>query len=249
MTLTDIAGLPLELDVEGCEVSFPGVDICPEYSERIFSKAKQFYLDGCSDGDRVLYKMWRDVHLPEHEELIRNSKLRYDIVLICSGQVGREYIKTIGHYHPKADEDEAYPEIYEVLHGEGVLLLQDENIADAIAVPVKAGNQVFIPPGYGHISINTGDECLVFSNILSDYFTSVYGVMEKNCGGVYYLTKSEGGPEWIENPNYQKHPTLRTLGPGQMPMIVGLSGPLYTNLIEDPFRFACLKNPRLCPSF
>lgn len=247
MDLSKIAGIGVELNEDGT-VSFPKISNPPKVGERLFSAARDYYLDESVAVSTVLYRVYRDVCLEEHRELISSKSLRYDVVSISPGKIGREYIKTIGHYHPKADDNEAYPEIYEVLHGSAILLLQDENIADAIAIHAGVGSQVLIPPGYGHITINPGTEHLVFSNVISSTFTSVYGIMEKFHGGAYYYIE-DGEPKWIENSNYEKHPKLKTLEPGQMPMIVGLRGSLYQNLIEDPFRFACLNHPRLCPSF
>lgn len=248
MDLTEIAGIGVTLNDDGT-VSFPGIPEERKAGERLFSAAKDYYLDEGTNNNRILYRIYRDVCLPEHKEIIASKDLRYDVVSISPGKIGREFIKTIGHYHPKADDNEAYPEIYEVLHGSAILLLQDENIADAIEIHAEVGAKVLIPPGYGHITINPGSDYLVFSNIISNTFTSVYGLVEKNHGGVYYYIEENGTRKWIKNPFYKKHPELKKMEPGQMPIIVGLRGPLYQNLIEDPFRFACMNNPQLCPSF
>ncbi|MEZ4813238.1 MAG: glucose-6-phosphate isomerase family protein [Caldisericia bacterium] len=235
MDLKEIAGISAVLDVDG-SLSFPDIPDGVKASERLFSAAKDYYYDETHNNNKILYRVYRDVCLPEHKELISSNNLRYDMVSISPGKIGREFIKTIGHYHPKADGNEAYPEIYEVLHGSAILLLQDENIADAIEVYAEVGAKVLIPPGYGHITINPGNEYLVFSNIISNTFTSVYGLMEKNHGGVYYYIEENGIRKWMKNPFYNKHPELKTLETGQMPMIAGLIGPLLSESNRRSFQ-------------
>ncbi len=248
MDLSKTAGISVELNKDGT-VSFPDVENPPIPGIRHFSDAKRYYTYGTAPNAQILYRIYRDVCFEEHREMIAGHDLRYDIVSMSPGKIGGEFIKTNGHYHPKADDDEPYPEIYEVLHGSTVLLLQDEHVADAIAIEAGVGAQILIPPGYGHITINPTDDYLVFCNVISSNFTSVYNMIEKRNGGVYYFIEDKGEKKWIKNPDYTKYPKLKHIEPGQMPIIVGLRGPLYTNLIEDPYRFACLNNPRLCPVF
>lgn len=248
MNLSKIAGISIELNEDGT-VSFLDIEHPPKPGIRYFSDARRFYSYGSSSASKVLYWVYRDVCYEEHRSLIAQHDLRYDVVSVSPGKIGCEFIKTNGHYHPRADDDEPYPEIYEVLHGSTILLLQDEHIADAIAIEAGVGAQVLIPPGYGHITINPTDEQLVFCNVISRSFTSVYNMINRMNGGVYYLIEDQGERKWVHNPNYTKFPRLKHCEPGQMPIIVGLKGPLYTNLVEDPYRFACLNNPRLCPAF
>ncbi|HAA34141.1 MAG TPA: hypothetical protein DCD97_02390, partial [Firmicutes bacterium] len=69
------------------------------------------------DGDprRELYFMFRDLHLPEHRALFREKGIRFDITVLVPGTIGKEFVKTAGHYHPfKPGTSFTYPELYEV---------------------------------------------------------------------------------------------------------------------------------------
>ena len=84
-------------------------------------------------GDRGLYYMYRDLALSNKDrEIMQEHGLRYDITIIPPAMLGREYIKTEGHYHPTVPgTDISYPEVYEVLSGEAHYLLQKR---DAVGV-------------------------------------------------------------------------------------------------------------------
>ncbi len=248
MNLSEIAGITLTLNADGT-VSFPDTTEQIETQIRFFSDASRYYTFGSAEASKILYRIYRDVCNENDRKLIEQHDLRYDVVSISPGKIGAEFIKTNGHYHPRAEDDEPYPEIYEVLHGSTTLLLQDEHLADAIAIEAGVGAQILIPPGYGHITINTSDEQLVFCNVISRNFTSIYSMIKRLNGGVYYLIEEDTQKKWVKNPDYSKYPVLKHCEPGQLPIIIGLNGPLYTNLVEDPYRLSCLNNPRLCPAY
>ena len=49
-----------------------------------------------------LYYMYRELARSKEElELMQEFGLRYDITVIPPAKLGKEYIKTAGHYHPK----------------------------------------------------------------------------------------------------------------------------------------------------
>jgi glucose-6-phosphate isomerase, archaeal len=133
-----------------------------------------------------------------------SDSLRYDITVIPANMLGKEFVKTKGHYHPSK-----YGEIYTVLSGQAIYLLQKINdkgeLEDLYAVETKEKESVIIPSGYGHITINPGKKELKMSNWVCKDFKSEYEEIENKKGGAYYYT--ENG--WIENKNYEKLPKLK----------------------------------------
>ena len=119
-----------------------------------------------------LYYMYRGLRESKDEFDIRKNKLRYDVTIIRPERLGNELMKTAGHYHPGD-----YGELYEVLYGAAWCLLQKKNtknsriIEDVILVKAGPGDKIVIPPGYGHILINTGKTHLVVSNWVSSEFS------------------------------------------------------------------------------
>src|SRR5258708_20334003 len=72
----------------------------------------------------ITYEVYGGVHLAEHESIIKNHHLTYDITILPSMMLGKEYNKTIGHYHaniPGTTID--HPQLYEVLHDRGFFIL------------------------------------------------------------------------------------------------------------------------------
>ena len=154
-----------------------------------------------------------------HYYMIRGGTEQRNVTVWEPGTVGGEYIKTFGHYHV-----DALAETYWIVFGEGFVIQQllerdaaDKMIADRVAeikiMPVKAGDSVFIPAGWGHLAVNIG----------STYFTTIddspvdfsdadpsghpghadYSLVEQMHGLAYYIVEHDGKPALARNANYQ----------------------------------------------
>jgi glucose-6-phosphate isomerase len=147
-----------------------------------------------------LYYMYRGIK--------RKGDLRYDITVIPARMLGKEFVKTKGHYHP-----ENHGELYIVLKGKGLYLMQKEvkgKIEDVFYVKAKKGDYVIVPPQYGHITINPSKrEELKMGNWVSKEFKSDYKRIEKKKGGCYYYTESD----WVKNKHYKKIPPITSKRP------------------------------------
>jgi len=95
--------------------------------------------------DRVVYEV---ASSPVPEEA---GELPQSITTIHPGDVGGEFHMTKGHMHPKWRG-----EIYLGLAGTGGLLLYDGRTPSYI--DMAPGVIGYIPPGWAHRSVNTGDE-------------------------------------------------------------------------------------------
>jgi len=128
---------------------------------------KEWY-DATDARNDDLYYMFRDLAKNDSDlEVIKAHHLRYDITAIPPRMLGSEFTKTVGHYHPKIPgADVSYPEIYQVLEGSAIYLLQkaesgDEDIVlDVAVVSAEKGDLVLIPPEYGHVTINAAETTL-----------------------------------------------------------------------------------------
>lgn len=144
-----------------------------------------------------LYFMYRGIE--------EKDGIRYDITVVPNFLMGKELVKTKGHYHIGK-----YQEVYTVLEGQAIYLMQkkmsDGQIQDVYAVNAKKGDVVVILSDYGHISINPSEtEELKMANWVASECKSDYSLFEKNQGACYYYTK-EG---WIKNEHYKNVPPLR----------------------------------------
>ena len=152
--------------------------------------------------DIDLYYMYRAI---KTNGLSGQDELRYDKTVLNPQMLGNEFNKTKGHYHI-----DAYPEIYIVLEGTAIYLLQKRNkqgdIEDVYAVTVKKGECAIMPPFYGHVTINPSKtEDLKMANWISDNCKNDYSPYIEKQGACYYYTQNG----WIKNPNYKNTPELR----------------------------------------
>ncbi len=218
----------------GGKTHTPAVRRLRELEDVIFDR--QWYNQlSRAEKDRPVYLMYRDLSLEGDEDTIKQAGLRYDITVIPPQMLGREYVKTLGHYHPQVPGTSiSYPEIYEVLKGEAIYLLQ--NSQDALAIRARMGDIVVIPPGYGHITINPTNGVLRMANWVDRSFSSVYAPIQKRGGGAYYLL--EDG--WKPNPNYPRGVELRETTAKPIP---GLKGGIY-DLLHSPGQLAFLTRPQ-----
>ena len=196
-------------------------------------------------GNRELYYMYRDLALSRSDrDIILEHKLRYDITVIPPAMIGREYVKTLGHYHPLAPgTNHSYPEVYEVLSGECHYLLQkheDEAIVDVVIIRASAGDKVIIPPDYGHVTINAGNKELRMANWVSRDFTSVYGTYVELHGAAYYFT--EDG--LLVNPNYGDVPDVREVEPRSFNEVGLVRGKEMYGLVRDIGKLDFLNRPQ-----
>lgn len=133
----------------------------------------------------------------------KKNGLRYDITVIPSLMLGKEFVKTKGHKHLGN-----YQELYKILEGQAIFLAQKRKkgvIEDVYAVPAKKGEMVIIPLNYDHITINPVKKILKFGNWIAEKCKNDYSPIEKKEGICYFYTKSG----WIKNKNYKKVPKLR----------------------------------------
>jgi len=196
-------------------------------------------------GDRELYYMYRDLALGRNDrDTMLEHGLRYDITIIPPAMLGREYVKTLGHYHPAVPgTDMTYPEVYEVLAGEGHYLLQKrigDSVIDVVLVRVSAGDKVIIPPDYGHVTINTSNKELKMANWVSRQFSSVYGPYVELHGAAYYLTVDG----FIANPSYRDVPGIREARPKSFSEVGLARGREIYGLVKDIEKLDFLNRPQ-----
>jgi len=146
--------------------------------------------------DLDLYYMYRGIE--------EKDEIRYDITVVPKNLLGTEFTKTKGHYHVGN-----YGEVYTVLEGQAIYLMQkanDNGVEDVYAVKAEKGDVVVIPPNYGHVTINPSqDQDLKMANWLSINCKSDYLPYTEKQGACYLYTTNG----WIKNENYKMVPELR----------------------------------------
>jgi glucose-6-phosphate isomerase len=231
-------GLAIFLEKDGGlgskSIKLPKADI------RTFSQIKQVLLSPKTNLKKFYY-MYRDV-APNHS--LKKYGLRFDITIIPHHEIGKEEIKTTGHYHALVRKTHlTYPEVYQVVHGNAIYLLQKKSgnkVTDVIVAHAKAGDVIAVPPNYGHITINPSKETLVMANIVYGGFKSQYKEIEKKHGGAYYVVEKNNKISFIKNPSYKSVPKIRF----RKPKIPGLKSPIYPDCTNKPEKYLFLVKPQ-----
>lgn len=114
-----------------------------------------------------------------------------------------------------------------------------------ISVDAKPGDKVVIPPHFGHVTVNIGDEPLIMSNWVATGFDSEYQDVEAMKGMAYYAIESaDGKPAFVFNNNYQYVTTLGCIETTDYPEFGLYKGkPMYNLIEEDPERLEFLVKP------
>ncbi|NLW06867.1 MAG: glucose-6-phosphate isomerase [Clostridia bacterium] len=225
------------------EVSAPEPDI-----RRLSDALPVLYAD-IATSDQPLYYMYRGVCLQKDQQLFEQHEIRYDLTVILAGTIGGEYIKTVGHFHPlKPHSSETYPEYYEVIDGEAIYLLQKNSrsgeVEEIMAIEAKKGDKVFIPPSYGHVTINPGSTPLVMANLVESNFSSLYAPFRDKHGAAYYYLEGEDGKRnFVKNKNYQNSVALKLLAAPSLsqPIASVKNKSLYEAFVTEPEAFKILK--------
>lgn len=199
------------------------------------------------DGPDPLYLMYRDVVLREHDELFQQRRIRHDVTVITPGVIGREFVKTAGHYHTVAPCGSTYPEVYQVVSGRAMYILQlpdpthDEVILKAITA--TPGDVVVVPPDYGHVTVNIGDAPLVMVNLVERDHPSRYEPYRALGGAAAYVI-ADCGPSLLLNSRYRAWKRVAA-APADDWADLGLSGrgPIYWQFVNSPDSFNLLVRP------
>jgi glucose-6-phosphate isomerase, archaeal len=184
-----------------------------------------------------MYFMYRSV--------LKKEGMRFDITMMPPVAVADECAKTHGHYHPRSEDGLAYPEVYQVLSGNAVFIMQKKNrngSVDFSIVSAKARDVVLIPSGYGHVTVNSGEDTLVLSNLVYDMFEPMYHEYDENRGAAYYYLKDGS---IVQNGSYIVEKNER-VAPAELNARYGFScNDLLAEFYENPQKFAFLQKPKL----
>jgi glucose-6-phosphate isomerase len=250
------SGLPIFIHEDTFKLDFRDSLTCAGSSGKYAGQLKDLlYAEAGIDEYEYCYEAYRDIAFEQDRTQFQKLDFRYDITVIMPGTVQGECKKTSGHYHGYIDHQPfTYPEVYEVLMGKAVYILQKVNnfdkenevpiIEDLKAVFVEENQVIIVPPFYGHCSINVGDGPMVFSNIAVVSCPLHYEPIKRRHGLSVYVLKDRGKVSFVSNLNYQSVPEVKFISPKDNPALgITFGEPVYDTFIEKPEKFDFLLNP------
>lgn len=244
--LQKFLGMDVKFDEQKYQLVFGKDPLGKKPAVRTIEQMKEVLADQSISSPKELYYMYRDVYCEKNNGTIQENKMRFDVTVIKPGMLGKEFMKTAGHYHPGN-----YPELYEVVYGEALCLQQradkkdPKKIKEVIVVKAKQGQKIICLPNFGHILINISDKALITSNWVSSEFSSEYELYKVAQGAAYYALADKGGIAWQENNYYTEVPKITFLTPSDNMVQFGLKTgtPMY-NLVNGGLnKIDFLNNP------
>ncbi len=251
--LQSTAGLDVDLETGTGELCFgDGVEF-EKLALRSGRELEPVLRDPASATARTAYLMWRGVHQTENRELLAAHALRYDLTVTLPGTWGDEYAKTAGHLHEACPRSGIpFCEIYEVVHGRAIFMLQRAEVANPASNAVqdirvftaRVGDKLLIPPAYAHITVNVGDEPLVVADLISTQSQNLYGSLKQCRGMACYVLQEADAPHLVPNVRYVSAalPVLESLSDSSE-FFIPEDVPLYQMLRRNPEQMKFLNHP------
>jgi glucose-6-phosphate isomerase len=173
--------------------------------------------------------------------------MRYELTLMFPDAIGRERAKTLGHLHSFPPGSALnYAEVCEVLHGTAYFVFETMDIKTrqchfCAYVEAHPGDKVIIPPNLHHLTINAGDEPLLFADVIPLAVKGIYDPLKEMHGAAYYYTLDG---IWMPNPHYVSEAAMEPLEIKEYPDLSLTSDkPLYALFSESPDRLQWLLYP------
>lgn len=149
------------------------------------------YQERIMQGDPLVYEFY-ELGCPE-----RAGDIAFGTTILYPGTVGDEYFMTKGHFHT----DLMTAEIYYTLSGTGYMMLENKE-GDWRALPLAAGQAVYVPRGYAHRTINSGDDPLIVFFAFDADAGHDYGTIETRGYRHLILKGNDGEDQIVPNPRW-----------------------------------------------
>jgi len=173
-----------------------GLSKTAEYTSRRLSQMKNMFQDQeavekiLAVEDPVIYDFY-ELGAPERE-----GDLAFGTTMIHPGKIGNEYYMTKGHFHNIVMTSE----VYYTMKGRGYMMMENLE-GDWMAEPLEAGKAIYVPRGYAHRTINTGDEDLMAFFVFGADAGHDYGTIETK-GYRHIIVERDGKVSIEENPRW-----------------------------------------------
>lgn len=214
--------------------------------EKTYAQYKEFFKNSALDKNNILYYTYRNVCIPRDISVFKKHALRHDITVIPAGTIGEEYIRTIGHIHAHIPHtSHRFTEIYRVIEGKGLFILQSEVEKQIKIIHIKKGDTVILPEKWGHSAVNIHNKkALILVNIFTTAATSDYTFFKKTQGPALYPIHIKNNVTVQQNKNTQKY-AIEHLVPSQTknPLHITKES-LYAQFIKSPQQFDFLNKPQ-----
>lgn len=219
------AGIPISWNAAHDEIFFDRALTVKETKSRLRKQLRPVLRDdeACQPADAVQYWMYNGISHAEQAEAYARSGIQYELMLLYPARLGEERSKTLGHIHafpPGSSLNDA--EVCEVVYGEAIflfqtLVLESRRAAFCYAERAEQGDKVLFPPNTHHLTINAGDDMLLFSDLINVQTRGNYDSLS-SMGGAAYRYGRDGWRPKIPSINFPRRWTY--LMPRNIPIFI-----------------------------
>lgn len=216
-------GFGVWLDEKTCELIFESGVTYEVCKEKRFGEMKHLaYEEEEAVDDEVCYRFYQNIFDASKRQIFADRQVTNGITILMPGLMGKECRKNSGHYHGICEGHRLpYPEVYEVLCGTAVFLIQESGeflgdgplVVDHMrAAVLQEGEKIIIPPYSAHCVCNAGDGPMAFGN-LAVPCPLYYEPVAKMHGFGMYLLKEKNQLLFVPNARYGGLPQLKIVSP------------------------------------
>jgi glucose-6-phosphate isomerase len=249
-SLADWAGISISWNEAGDEIRFASSLTVKETKSRLRGQLRPVLPNdvAAAPADGIQYWMYNGISLPQHAQAFADLGIQYELTVLYPAPLGDERSKTLGHIHTyPAHSTLNYAEVCEVLWGEAIFFFQTMDVEAksapfCYAVRAIQGNKVVFPPNTYHLTINVGDEMLLFSDFMSVATRGNYEGLSAMGGAAYRYAKAG----WTANPRYVSAAPLTVFEAEDYPAAhLTRTEPLYSVIESSPDSLGWLNDPSL----
>jgi hypothetical protein len=199
-----------------------------------------------------VYLEHRNICRKSDEEIFRTTGYNYDLLMLPSGLMGVEFIRS--HiFYAACDGGQRLSEIVEVISGSLTILLQknkekideyefDTSVSEGLVIRLTQGEKFAIPKGYYYTFINTRTKPVVFSRFYTKGCVCDYTLFKKEQGLAYFAIRKNAKQEIVLNPRYREIPQIRKTTPkdaqASLNPPVKSEEPLYVQIVSGASSFS-----------
>ena len=244
--LTTHLGIPFSWTGNVEDPLYPLIDAGYDHHvARSLEELRPFLEDPDAKGPLYVYHVYEGVHVKSEQDQFRQLGFGIDVTMLWPGHLTREWTKTAGHIHTGANRSTLFGELIEVVNGTALFVLQQsrgDRVSEIQLVSGKTGDWVLIPPGYTHVSVNTGLDVLALTCVHSQ---DIYLDYEN-------IARHRGSGVWVGPEGYRINPSYTTIGPIRPLDACDLIKnpvklPLYQLVRQHPEYFRFLIDPTQLP--
>jgi|GEM_PF-961356 len=168
----------------------------------------------------MVYQEHKDIHKTNDNDLFSLDNIHYDLLMIPSGLMGVEFIRTHIFYAELSVDGKGLSEVVEALSGSLTILLQrnkpkvdeldfDTRVSEGFVVKLNKGEKFYLPRGYYYTFINTRSKPVVFSRFYLKGCICDYTRFQREQGLAYFAIRKNAKQEIVLNPRYREIPQIR----------------------------------------